>query len=248
MAIHHRVAVLIDAENVPGDMAEPVLREARAYGATVARRAYGDFAQGRGTGWLVAAAAHAVDTIQVSRPNKAKNFSDMRMTIDAVELMFANRADVFCLVSSDGDFTPLAIHLRGAGKRVVGIGTKQASTSFRQSCDAFHIVSQPTTVPVVVATTSKPRAKPQEQPAKQKISLPLLSKAFKRLGAGEGDGWVSLSTLGVALREVEPNFTVKSYGSASLKKLLLQESSLEWQPCANKIVVRLGPAIAVISA
>jgi len=159
-----------------------------------------------------------------------------------------SRADVFCLVSSDGDFTPLAIHLRGAGKRVVGIGTKQASTSFRQSCDAFHIVSQPTTVPVVVATTSKPRAKPQEQPAKQKISLPLLSKAFKRLGAGEGDGWVSLSTLGVALREVEPNFTVKSYGSASLKKLLLQESSLEWQPCANKIVVRLGPAIAVISA
>ena len=104
MAIHHRVAVLIDAENVPGDMAEPVLREARAYGATVARRAYGDFAQGRGTGWLVAAAAHAVDTIQVSSPNKAKNFSDMRMTIDAVELMFANRADVFCLVSSDGDF------------------------------------------------------------------------------------------------------------------------------------------------
>ncbi|MFT2212776.1 NYN domain-containing protein [Rhizobium giardinii] len=246
MAIHHRVAVLIDAENVPGDMAEPVLREARAYGATVARRAYGDFAQGRGTGWLVAAAAHAVDTIQVSSPNKAKNFSDMRMTIDAVELMFANRADVFCLVSSDGDFTPLAIHLRGAGKRVVGIGTKQTSTSFRQSCDAFHVVSQPTTVPVV--TTSKPPAKPGDQPANQKMSLPLLSKAFKRLGAGEGDGWVSLSTLGVALREIEPNFTVKSYGSASLKKLLLQEPSLEWQQRPNKIVVRVRAGIAVISA
>ncbi|MBW9062141.1 NYN domain-containing protein [Rhizobium herbae] len=246
MPIHHRVAVLIDAENVPGDFAPPVLREAGAYGATVTRRAYGDFAQGRCSGWLVAAAPYAVDTIQVSSPNKAKNFSDIRMTIDAVELMLADRVDVFCLVSSDGDFTPLAIYLRGAGKLVVGIGAKPASASFRESCDAFHIVGQQATAPA--ATTSKPPAKPRDQPAKQMMSLPLLSKAFKRLGAGEGDGWVSLCALGVALREVEPNFTVKSYGSAGLKKLLRQEPSLELQRHREIDVVRVRPGIAMMSA
>jgi hypothetical protein len=247
MPIHHRVVVLIDAENVSGDFASDVLRQAVAYGATVTRRAYGDFAQGRGAGWLSAAAPHAIDTIQVSSPCDSKNFSDMRMTIDAVELMVANKADVFCLVSSDGDFTPLAIHLRGAGKVVVGIGAKQASAMFRQSCDFFHIVGRPAAVPGVLATTPKPQAKPQEQPAKLQGLLPLLSRVFKTLAAGEGDGWVSLCNLGVALRKVEPNFTAKSYGSASLKKALLREPSLELQLRDKVDCVRVKRGIALVS-
>jgi hypothetical protein len=246
MVIHHRVAVLIDAENVPGDMAEPVLREARAYGATIARRAYGDFAQGRGASWLAAAASHAVDTIQVSSPNKAKNFSDMRMAIDAVELMFANKADVFCLVSSDGDFTPLAIHLRGAGKVVVGIGSKQVSASFRQSCDAFHVVGQLPAVPALVATTSKPKVTPTGKPAIQPNFLSLVRAAIKTLGADTDNAWVSLSCLGVALRKVDANYTAKSYGSASLTKLLAQETSLELQEGGTSVRVRRK--IAIVSA
>jgi len=248
MTIHHRVAVLIDAENVPGDMAGAVLREARAYGATVARRAYGDFAQGRGSGWLVAAAPYAVDTIQVSSPNNAKNFSDMRMTIDAVELMLANRVDVFCLVSSDGDFTPLAIHLRGAGKVVVGIGTKQASTSFRQSCDVFHIVGRPAAAPAPVATPPKPQIKPAAKPAELQGLLPLVSAAIKTLGADTDDGWVSIGRLGKALRVVAPNFTTKSFGSVTLTKLLLQERSLDLQQREKGMFARVKPGIAVISA
>lgn len=248
MFIHHRVALLIDAENVSGDFASHVLREAGAYGATVTRRAYGDFAQGRGSGWLAVAPAHAIDTIQVSSPCNSKNFSDMRITIDAVELMFTNKADVFCLVSSDGDFTPLAMHLRGGGKVVVGIGAKQASTSFRQSCDFFHIVGRPAAVPVPVATISKPQAKPQENSPKQRILLPLLSKAFKTLAACEGDGWVSLSSLGTALRKVEPDFTAKSYGSASLKKALLLEPTLELQLRDKVDCVRVKRGIALVSA
>jgi hypothetical protein len=248
MPIHHRVAVLIDAENVPGDFACHVLREAGAYGTTVTRRAYGDFAQGRGAGWLSAAAPHAIDTIQVSSPSNAKNFSDMRMTIDAVELMLANRVDVFCLVSSDGDFTPLAIYLRGAGRVVVGIGAKQVSTSFRQSCDAFHVVGQPAAVPVAVATTPKPQAKPTGKPAKPQGVLSLVSAAIKTLGAETDNGWVSIARLGKALRVVAPNFTAKSYGSATLTKLLLQEASLDLEKREEGMFVRVSRGIAVISA
>jgi len=248
MLIHHRVAVLIDAENVPGDFASHVLREAGAYGATVTRRAYGDFAQGRGSGWLVAAAPYAVDTIQVSSPTKSKNFSDMRMTIDAVELMFANKADVFCLVSSDGDFTPLAIHLRGAGKVVIGIGTKQASTSFRQSCDVFHVVGQSSLVPAPVTATPKPQAKLEQKPEKPQGLLPLVSAAIKTFGAETDNGWVSIARLGKALRVVAPNFTTKSYGSDTLTKLLLLEVSLDLKEREKGMFVRVKPGIAVISA
>ncbi|WP_349434598.1 NYN domain-containing protein [Pararhizobium sp. A13] len=248
MPIHNRVAVLIDAENVPGDFASHVLREAGAYGATVTRRAYGDFAHGRGAGWLAAAAPHAVDTIQVSSPCKSKNFSDMRMTIDAVELMFANKADVFCLVSSDGDFTPLAMHLRGGGKVVIGIGSKQASTSFRQSCDAFHVVGQSSLVPVPVAATAKPQAKPTGKPAKPQGVLSLVSAAIKTFDAETDNGWVSIASLGKALRVVAPNFTTKSYGSATLTKLLRQDASLDLQQREKGMFVRVKPRIAVISA
>lgn len=243
MPIHHRVAVLIDAENVSGEFAEPVMREAAAYGTTVTRRAYGDFAKGRGSGWLGAAAPYAVDTIQVSSPSKAKNFSDMRMAIDAVELMFANKADVFCLVSADGDFTPLAIHLRGAGKVVVGIGGQQASVSFRQSCDAFHVVGQP-----AIVATPKPQAKPKGKPSKQQGLLSLVSEAIKTLGRDTDNGWVSIGRLGKALRVIAPNFTTKSYGSGTLTKLLLQEPSLDLQQREKGMFARVKPGIAVISA
>ncbi len=171
MPIHHRVVVLIDAENVSGDFASDVLRKAGAYGATVTRRAYGDFAQGRGAGWLSAAAPHAIDTIQVSSPCGSKNFSDMRMTIDAVELMVANKADVFCLVSSDGDFTPLAIHLRGAGK-VAGRHRREAG--IRNVSPKLRLLSYRRSTrrcSGVLATTPKPQAKPQEQLASKTAGI-----------------------------------------------------------------------------
>lgn len=247
MPIHHRVAVLIDAENVSGDFAASVLREAGAYGTTVTRRAYADFVKGRGASWLQTAARYAVDTIQVSSPSQTKNFSDMRMAIDAVELMFGNKADVFCLVSSDSDFAPLAIHLRGAGKVVVGIGGQQASALFRQSCDAFHIVGQPSVVPAPVAAAPKPQIKPAGKPPKLQGLLPLVSAAIKTLGANTDSGWVSIGRLGKALRVVAPNFTTKSYGSANLTKLLLQEPSLDSQQREKGMFVRVKPGIAVIS-
>ncbi|MCV9996823.1 NYN domain-containing protein [Pararhizobium sp. YC-54] len=248
MPVHHRVAVLIDAENVSGDFAASVLREAGAYGATVMRRAYGDFAQGRGSSWLVAAVPYAIETIQVSSPIKGKNFSDMRMTIDAVQLMFISKVDVFCLVSSDGDFTPLAIYLRGAGKVVVGIGTKRASASFHQSCDAFHIVGPHSIIQAPIATTLKPQMKPAGKSGKEQGLLSLLSKAFKSLDADKADGWVSLSVLGIALRETDSNFTSKSYGSAGLKKLLVQQPSLELRRYGQVDEVRVSPGITDIPA
>jgi hypothetical protein len=244
MPVHHRVAVLIDAENVSGDFAASVLREAGAYGTTVTRRAYADFVKGRCASWLETAARYAVDTIQVSSPSQTKNFSDMRMAIDAVELMFGNKADVFYLVSSDSDFAPLAIHLRGAGKVVVGIGGQQASALFRQSCDAFHIVGQPSVVPTPVAAAPKPQIKPAGKPAKLQGLLPLVSAAIKTLGADTNNGWVSLQKLGIALRAVDASFTAKSYGSATLKKALQREPSLELQGD----FVRVRPGITIISA
>jgi hypothetical protein len=115
MTMQARVAVLIDAENLSAAYAKQVFDAVSVYGATAIRRAYGDFAGGCGVRWLGMVPLHAIDMVQVCSPAKGKNSSDMRMTIDAVELLTANRADTFCLVSSDADFTPLAVYLRGRG-------------------------------------------------------------------------------------------------------------------------------------
>ncbi len=237
-----RVAVLIDAENLSAACAKQVFDAVSAHGATTIRRAYGDFAGGCGIRWLGMVPLHAIDAVQVCSPTKGKNSGDMRMTIDAVELLIADRADTFCLVSGDADFTPLAVHLRGAGKRVIGIGGERASVSFRQSCTAFHVVSAPNKTP------SQAVAKSPVRPASVHAGsdlLPLVQAAIGKLN-GNG-GWITLGRLGAALRVVDPGFQPKRYGSVSLKKVLLKEPALEIETREGSDFVRVRRGIALVS-
>ncbi|WP_210173832.1 NYN domain-containing protein [Rhizobium sp. Leaf453] len=240
-----RVAILIDAENLAATNAAQIFSIAASYGMSVLRRSYGDFAKGAGATWLEKASLHAVDTVQVCSPAKGKNSSDMRMTIDAVEISAAGRADTFCLVSGDADFTPLAVYLRGAGKQVIGLGCENASRSFQQSCDAFHVIN---------LSANASQAKNQSQSAKPPSVapttslLPLVQDAIRLLGDEVKGGWISLGRLGAALRVSGPGFQLKHYGGASLKKVLAKEPALELAIRDTGDFVRVRPRIAFISA
>lgn len=247
MELCARVAVLIDAENMTGDLADEVFSHALRHGSIIARRAFGDFSMGRGVGWIKAAAPHAIQAIQVPSPAKGKNASDMRMTIEAMELLNGGRADTFCLVSSDGDFTPLAIYLRGAGKRVVGIGGQRASATFRQSCDAFVVVGPKGKESSAAAPAAKPQATPKVSARKFQGLLPLMQAVVKMLGEETDNGWIHLARLGAALRVVEPDFAAKCQGLGTLKQILLREPALEVGR-ENGMFVRIRPGIAVLSA
>lgn len=240
--MNKRVAVLIDAENLPANHADRIFSEMSKHGATATRRAYGDFVQRHGVSWLSAAALHAIDTVQVCSPAKGKNCSDIRLTIDAIELLAQDRADIFCICSSDGDFTPLAKHLRGAGKFVVGIGSNQASASFRQSCNVFVAIDQEKVIGA--ASVTKPVAK---NVIKQPKSLLVLVKAAIESVAG-GDGWIAVGLLGNALRRADPQFSRKVYGSGTLSTILRKEPALELQQRNGTLHVRLRAGITVLSA
>ncbi len=240
-----RVAILIDAENVPATHAAQLFCALGKYGTISTRRAYADFAKGMGTTWLTAASLHAINTVQVCSPAKGKNSSDIRLTIDAIELLADDRADIFCLCSSDGDFTPLARHIRGAGKRVVGVGNKTASASFRQSCDTFIVlddVPNPQTAGIAAAVAKSAAAKVIPKPVSL---LTLVGSAIKTSSTRE-HGWLAVQQLGQVLRRLQPTFDRKTYGTGTLSAILRKEPALEVLVRNGETCVRLKPKIVVL--
>jgi len=128
------LAVLIDAENVSHRVADALFKTIAEFGAPRARRIYGDFSNACLAPWVGAIAKHAIIAQQVF---SGKNASDVALIIDAVELLHTGRFDGFCIVSSDGDFTGLAQHIREKGVDVLGFGKRNTADSFRRSCSRF---------------------------------------------------------------------------------------------------------------
>eukprot|EP00658_Telonema_sp_P-2_P024435 TRINITY_DN19814_c0_g1_i1.p1 TRINITY_DN19814_c0_g1~~TRINITY_DN19814_c0_g1_i1.p1 ORF type:complete len:369 (-),score=70.61 TRINITY_DN19814_c0_g1_i1:87-1193(-) len=139
-----KIAVLIDAENTPARMAETLLAQVSKYGIPVIKRAYGDFSKPNMVNWKSAAISHAISTEQQFSYTAGKNSTDMRLTIDAMDILHSPvyQIDDFMIVSSDSDFAPLASRLRMAGKgRVYGAGHSKTASGFKNSVDKFIILS-----------------------------------------------------------------------------------------------------------
>ena len=132
-----RLAVLIDADNVPYANVKAMLAEIARYGTPTIKRIYGDWTQPTLSGWKKVLLENAVTPIQQYSYTTGKNSTDSAMIIDAMDILYTNRVDGFCLVSSDCDFTRLATRLREAGKLVIGIGEQKTPTPFISACDRF---------------------------------------------------------------------------------------------------------------
>lgn len=132
-----RFAVLIDADNARAPSIEEVLEHVGRHGIAVIRRAYGDWTSNRLSGWKSVLNAHAILPVQQFSYTAGKNATDMALVIDAMDLLHAGRADGFCIVSSDSDFTRLATRLRESGMRVLGCGDEWAPKAFTAACDEF---------------------------------------------------------------------------------------------------------------
>jgi len=135
-----RLAVLIDAENVPRNCMKRVLEEIAIYGTPTIKRIYGDWTSSVVAGWKGALLENAVTPIQQYSYTTGKNSSDSAMIIDAMDILYTDKTDGFVIVSSDSDFTRLAIRLREAGQRVIGIGERKTPKAFIAACDKFTYV------------------------------------------------------------------------------------------------------------
>jgi len=135
-----RLAVLIDAENVPRNCIKRVMEEIAIYGTPTIKRIYGDWTSPVVSGWKSSLLENAITPIQQYSYTTGKNSSDSAMIIDAMDILYTEKTDGFVLVSSDSDFTRLAIRLREAGQRVIGIGERKTPSAFIAACDKFTYI------------------------------------------------------------------------------------------------------------
>ncbi len=131
-----RLAVLIDGENISGNVADPLFVKIAEHGVAKLRRIYGDFSNPCLKTWMAPIARHGVVAQQVFK--NGKNATDITMIMDATEILLGERFDGFCIVSSDADFTRLAERIRERGLEVFGFGNANASPAFRKSCTNFY--------------------------------------------------------------------------------------------------------------
>lgn len=131
------IAMFIDADNAPKGHIGDVLDELCNHGSVSIRRAFGNWKKQALDSWVPVLHQHAIQPIQVFDLVKGKNASDIAMVCDAMDVLYNKPVDVFCLVSSDSDFTPLVMKLRSEGKQVIGVGERKAASPFVDACTFF---------------------------------------------------------------------------------------------------------------
>ena len=232
-----RLAVLIDADNVPAGYAEAIFEEIAGLGEASVRRIYGDWSATRLNAWAKKVAALGLVADQQFSNTKGKNASDIGLVIAAMDFLHSGLFDGFVLVSSDSDFTRLAARIREQGLDVYGIGEKKTPEAFRMACKRFiyvenlGVVEELAPKAVKADTPEEPLAKPggKEPPAK---AIPLIIAAMRAIDP-EGE-WYSLGQVGQSITQANPDFDTRTYGAAKLSDLVRKISS--------RFEVKPGPA------
>jgi uncharacterized LabA/DUF88 family protein len=215
------IAILIDGDNAQPSLVKEMLAEASKYGRTTLRRIYGDWTTPNMNGWKETLQENAIHPVQQFRNTVGKNATDSAMIIDAMDILHAGTVAGFCVVSSDSDYTRLATRIREKGVFVMGIGRQKTPKSFTNACDVFVFSENLAAQPENVELKSKAQTTTATLPSSK--ALPLLKKAFGIVV--QEDGWATLSSIGNALRNLDPSFDPRTYGCANLKTLVGKFSS-----------------------
>ncbi|MEV6607904.1 NYN domain-containing protein [Kutzneria sp. NPDC051319] len=221
-----KLAVLIDADNAQSSIIEALLAEVAKYGTAHVKRAYGDWTGTNLKGWKDHLLAQSIQPIQQFAYTTGKNATDAAMVIDAMDLLYSDRFDGFCIVSSDSDFTRLAARLRESGLTVYGFGERKTPKPFVAACDKFIYVenlayAESTAAP---AEATAPR-KTAPQLKGDAALVTLLRGAVE--AASDDDGWASLSGVGNIVTKQRPDFDSRTYGYSKLSDLVTATTLFE---------------------
>jgi len=213
-----KLAVLIDADNIPYSNIKGMLDEIAKLGLPTIKRIYGDWTKPTVSGWKPALLEHAITPIQQFSYTTGKNATDSAMIIDAMDILHSQQVDGFCLVSSDSDFTRLATRLRESGMLVIGIGEKKTPNPFIVACDKFiyiEIISAMEAPKTETAAIHRPAAKVDSI---NKKFIQLLKSSIEDLA--EDNGWAFLAEVGALLIKKKPDFDPRNYGFLKLTPLI----------------------------
>ena len=230
-----KLAVLIDADNVPYSNVKGMMEEIAKYGTPTTKRIYADWTKPNANGWKGVLLEHAITPIQQYSYTTGKNSSDSALIIDAMDLLYSGKLDGFCIVSSDSDFTRLATRLRESGMKVIGIGEQKTPKPFISACDRFIFIEVldgaikkkkatksvvDSKKPVEKTTTTKTAEKPTQKPL-NKIDEPtieLIESTIEDLA--DDDGWAFLGDVGNLIVKKKPEFDPRNYGFSKLTPML----------------------------
>lgn len=222
-----KIAVVIDADNTQLSKIGAVLREISTHGRIVVKRAYGNWRKEELKNWEPEIKRLAIKAEQQFDYVSGKNATDMALVIDTIELLYSNIYDAFVIVSSDSDYTPLAIKLHESGVYVMGVGEKKTPESFRNACDEFLFLENisTTTAEIVPVAETVEAAEPDNAngditDAGTDINEihDLLRKAFDTYQ--EDDGYVNVAQAGTFIKRAKPDFDCRSFGYTKLPQLL----------------------------
>ena len=214
-----KLAVLIDADNIPYSNIKGMLDEIAKLGIPTIKRIYGDWTKPTVSGWKPALLEHAITPVQQYSYTTGKNATDSAMIIDAMDILHSEKVDGFCLVSSDSDFTRLATRLRESGMLVIGIGAKKTPGPFIVACDKFIYIEI-----IGAAEISATAAETSRTPSVTKIDpidkgfIQLLKTSVEDLA--EDNGWAFLAEVGALIIKKRPDFDPRNYGFPKLTPLI----------------------------
>lgn len=218
-----KLAVLIDADNVPYANVKEMFEEIAKYGTPTFKRIYADWTKPTVSGWKNVLLENAITPIQQYSYSSGKNSSDSALIIDAMDILYTGKVDGFCIVSSDSDFTRLATRLRESGMTVIGIGEKKTLTPFITACDKFiyiEILKKERQPENDNKEASKNAPAPVNHPL-NKIDpqiIKLISDSITDLA--DEDGWTFLGELGSLMLKKKPDFDPRNYGYPKMLPLI----------------------------
>jgi uncharacterized LabA/DUF88 family protein len=210
-----RLAVLIDADNVPYANVSAMMEEIAKYGTPTFKRIYGDWTKQTTSGWKTVLLENAITPIQQYSYTVGKNATDSAMIIDAMDILYSGKVEGFCIVSSDSDFTRLATRLREAGMRVIGIGEKKTPNPFITACDKFIYIE------ILASDDSAPEPKKRQQKESSQVDKRVMKLIKTTINdVADESGWAFLGEVGTLIIKKQPNFDPRNYGHKKLLNLM----------------------------
>ena len=222
-----RLAVLIDADNVPHRLIGGILEEIAKYGSPTFKRIYADWTKPHVSGWKTVLLDHAITPVQQYSYTTGKNSTDSALIIDAMDILYTGRVDGFCVVSSDSDFTRLATRLREAGMKVFGMGEQKTPSPFRAACDKFiyiEILDQQEASPKQIKLSDL-RKKEKIISKLDKSVVQLITSSVNDLA--DESGWTYMADLANLLLKKRPDFDPRNYGFGKLLLLIKSLNQFE---------------------
>lgn len=221
-----RLAVLIDGDNIISAYMKEMMEEIAKYGTPTIKRIYGDWTKPHLSKWKTMLLENAITPVQQYGYTTGKNSTDSAMIIDAMDILYSEKVNGFCIVSSDSDFTRLATRLREAGMQVIGIGEKKTPEPFIVACDRFIYIE------ILKRQSKETDSKDMRVGTKKEEIEKITPKVIRLISStisdlADEDGWAFLGDVGSLLQKKQPNFDARNYGFQKLTPLIKSTKKFE---------------------